>query len=43
MPAAALARVLDLTPNTADRWGGTTGGDWNRYAAELLRRGDRET
>jgi hypothetical protein len=43
MPAAALARVLDLTPNTAVRWVGTTGGDWNRYAAELLRRGDRET
>jgi hypothetical protein len=43
MPAAALARVLDLTPNTAVRWGETAGGDWNRYAAELLRKSDRET
>lgn len=41
MPAAVLAGVVDLTPNTAVRWVGTTGGDWNRYAAELLRRGDR--
>ncbi|MGH9101999.1 MAG: hypothetical protein ACRDYD_03300 [Acidimicrobiales bacterium] len=43
MPAAVLAAVLDLTPNTAVRWVGTTGGDWNRYAAELARRGDRGT
>ncbi len=43
LPAAVLARVLDLTPNTAVRWVGTTGGDWNRYAAELLRRADRGT
>ncbi|MGH9087342.1 MAG: hypothetical protein ACRDYZ_04410 [Acidimicrobiales bacterium] len=38
MPAAVLARALDLTPGTAVRWVGTTGGDWNRYAADLLRR-----
>ena len=38
-----LARALNLTPNTAVRWVGTTGGDWNRYAAELLRRADRGT
>ena len=42
MPPAALARVLDLAPNAAVRWGGTTGGGWNRCAAELLRKGDRE-
>ncbi len=39
MPAGVLARALDLTPNTAVRWVGSTGGDWNRYAAELVRRG----
>jgi hypothetical protein len=43
MPAAVLAQVLDLAPTTAVRWAATTGGDWNRYAAELVRRVDRET
>lgn len=38
MPAAVLAQVLDLTPGTAVRWVGTTGGDWNRYAADLVGR-----
>jgi len=42
MPAAVLSRVLNLSPTTAVRWVGTNGGDWNDYAAELLRRGDRE-
>ncbi|MGH9090008.1 MAG: hypothetical protein ACRDZR_01295 [Acidimicrobiales bacterium] len=43
LPAAVLSRVLNLTPTTAVRWVGMTGGDWNTYAAELLRRGDRGT
>jgi integrase len=38
MPAAVLARVLDLAPGTAVRWVGTAGGDWNRYAADLVGR-----
>jgi hypothetical protein len=41
MPAAVLARVLNLTPETAVRWVRDAGGDWNRYAAELLH-SDRE-
>lgn len=38
---AVLARALNLTPLTAVRWVRAAGGDWNRYAAELLHSGDR--
>ena len=41
LPAAVLARALNLTPLTAVRWVRAAGGDWNRYAAELLHAGDR--
>jgi hypothetical protein len=39
LPAAVLARLLDLHPNTAVRWVRAAGGDWNTYAATLLRPG----
>ncbi len=41
LPAAVLARLLDLHPNTAVRWVRAAGGDWNTYAAQLLRSGSR--
>ena len=40
--SAVLARTLNLTPHTAVRWVSVAGGDWNRYAAELLHTRDRE-
>lgn len=42
LPAAVLARTLNLTPLTAVRWVKAAGGDWNHYAAEVLHSGDRE-
>ena len=39
LPAAVLARLLDLHPNTAVKWVRAAGGDWNTYAATLLRSG----
>ncbi len=30
-----------ITPNTAVRWVGAAGGDWNAYAAQLISDGDR--
>jgi len=41
LPAAVLARTLNLTPLTAVRWVKVAGGDWNNYAAELLQSDDR--
>ena len=41
LPAPVLARTLNLTPHTAVRWVSVAGGDWNRYAAELLHTRDR--
>ena len=37
LPAAVLADLLGLHPNTAARWMHQAGGDWTRYAAELAR------
>ncbi len=37
LPAAMLARLLDIAPATAVRWVRTVGGDWNTYAAQLAR------
>jgi hypothetical protein len=36
VPAAVLAELLHLTPGTATRWTREAGGDWSRYAAQLL-------
>lgn len=43
LPAAVLARALDLTPLTAVRWVKAAGGDWSSYATEFLRACDRES
>jgi hypothetical protein len=40
LPAAVLARVVDLHPNTAVKWVRAAGGDWNTYAATILRSGE---
>jgi hypothetical protein len=37
LPAAVLADLLGLHPNTAADWVSHAGGSWNRYAAELAR------
>jgi len=37
LPAAMLARPLNIAPTTAVRWVNTAGGDWNNYAAQLAR------
>jgi hypothetical protein len=37
MPAAVLADLLHLAPQTAVHWMHETGADWNRYAADLAR------
>jgi hypothetical protein len=37
VPAAVLADLLGLHPNTAVRWVDLAGGDWTRYAAERTR------
>lgn len=39
LPAAVLARLLNLHPSTAVTWVKAAGGDWNTYAATLLRSG----
>lgn len=36
LPAAVLADLLHLQPTTAVRWVAEAGGDWSRYAAELV-------
>jgi hypothetical protein len=42
LPAAVLADLLGITPLTAVPWVGAAGGDWNTYAAQLIRDSDRE-
>jgi hypothetical protein len=37
LPAAVLADVLNITPLTAVRWTRAAGGDWNAYAAQLIK------
>jgi hypothetical protein len=37
LPAAVMARLLGLHATTAVRWVADAGGDWNDYAAEVLR------
>jgi hypothetical protein len=37
LPAAVLADLLNLHPNTAVRWTQHAGGTWNTYAAQLAR------
>jgi hypothetical protein len=42
LPAAVLARVLNLAPTTAVRWVRAAGGDWTTYAAQIIHDRDRE-
>lgn len=42
LPAAVLAELLNLHPTTAVRWVRDAGGDWNRYAAQLLQARDHQ-
>lgn len=42
LPAAVLAELLDLHPTTAVRWVRDAGGDWNRYAAQLVQTRDHQ-
>jgi hypothetical protein len=37
LPAAVLADLLKITPDTIVRWMHQAGADWNRYAAEIAR------
>lgn len=42
LPAAVLAELLHLHPTTAVRWVRDAGGDWNRYAAQLIQTRDHQ-
>lgn len=42
LPAAVLAELLNLHPTTAVRWVRDAGGDWNRYAAQLVQTRDHQ-
>jgi hypothetical protein len=42
LPAAVLADLLHLHPTTAVRWVHDAGGDWNRYAAQLINTRDHQ-
>lgn len=42
LPAAVLADLLQLHPTTAVRWVHDAGGDWNRYAAQLIHARDHQ-
>lgn len=42
LPAAVLADLLHLHPTTAVRWVHHAGGDWNRYAAQLIHARDHQ-
>jgi hypothetical protein len=42
LPAAVLADLLHLHPTTAVRWVHDAGGDWNRYAAQLVHARDQQ-
>ena len=37
LPAAVLADLLGIHPNTAVRWVRAAGGDWTSYAAQLVK------
>jgi hypothetical protein len=37
LPAAVIAKLLNITPATAVRWVQDTGADWNTYAAHIAR------
>lgn len=37
LPAAVLAEMLNLHPTTAVHWVAAAGGDWNTYAAQIVR------
>ncbi|MGH9155703.1 MAG: hypothetical protein ACRD1K_07730 [Acidimicrobiales bacterium] len=37
LPAAVLADLLGIAPSTAARWVSAAGGDWDSYAAELIK------
>lgn len=42
LPAAVLADLLNTAPTTAVKWVQHAGGDWSRYAAELIRTADHQ-
>ena len=42
LPAAVLTDLLHLHPTTAVRWVRDAGGDWNRYAAQLIHTHDHQ-
>jgi integrase len=42
LPAAVLADLLNITPDTAVRWMHRAGADWNRYAADITRTRDHQ-
>jgi hypothetical protein len=37
LPAAVLADLLNIAPDTAVRWMHQAGAGWNRYAAQIAR------
>jgi len=42
LPAAVQADLLNLAPTTAVRWVHDAGGEWSRYAAELVKTADHQ-
>lgn len=42
LPTAVLADLLNLAPTTTVRWVHDAGGDWSRYAAELVHTADHQ-
>jgi hypothetical protein len=42
LPAAVLADLPGITPGTAVRWVHDAGGDWNKYAAHIVRNGPHQ-
>jgi len=42
LPAAMLARLLNISPTTAVRWVRAVGADWTTYAAQILHDHDRQ-
>lgn len=43
LPAAVLADLLNLAPTTAVNWVRDAGGDWSRYAAQLVKDPNHQT
>jgi hypothetical protein len=43
LPAAVLADLLNLAPTTAVNWVRDSGGDWSRYAAQLVKDPNHQT